>query len=122
MKSVFVAGSRKFYSEIERLVEKLQKEGIRAQVAGKQRGPEKDTPASEKKALLSAFRRIDGSDFLYVYAKDGYVGKAVAMEIAYAYARKKPVVSSEEITELSAGALVSKVITPSRLSRVLVSS
>jgi hypothetical protein len=122
MKSVFIAGSRKFYSEMEELVLRLENEGIRTQTAGKPKGPEKDTPASERKALLDAFRRIDDSDCVYVYAKSGYVGKAVSMEIAYAYARKKPVVSSEEITELSARALVSKVVPPSRLSRALVYS
>jgi hypothetical protein len=119
MKSVFIAGSRKFYAKIEKLVEDLEKAGIRAQVAGKPRGPEKDTLASERKALLSAFRKIDASDFLYVYAKGGYVGKAVAMEIAYAHARKKIVLSSEKIGELSAQTLVTRAVCPGRLARLL---
>lgn len=86
------------------------------ETAEKLEAREKDTLESEKKALLEAFRMIDASDFVYVYAKGGYIGKTVAMEIAYAHARGKVVVSSEEIGELSARALVARVVGPGKFT------
>jgi hypothetical protein len=115
-KSVYVAGSRKFFDEITGLVATLKKSGIEASNAGKWDKARKDTPESEKTALLRAFREIGGKDVTYVYAPRGYVGKTVAMEIAYAYSRKKEIASSEKLEELSARALVSRVMGPGRLA------
>ncbi|MBI4163923.1 MAG: hypothetical protein HY512_03605 [Candidatus Aenigmarchaeota archaeon] len=50
------------------------------------------------------------SNIIYVYCEDGYIGKTVAMEIAYAYCKKKEIISSHKIEELSARALVSQVM------------
>lgn len=115
MKSVFVAGSRKFYEEIEKLVQELEDNGIKAATAGKQDNKHGDTLESEKTALLNAFQKIDESDICYIYSKDGYIGKTVAMEIAYAYAKDKELISSYEIDEFSAQALVSSVMNPEEL-------
>ncbi len=109
---IFIAGSRKFHSEIQQLCEELNKNGIRASTAGEWNPKEKDTFQSEKKALLKAFKEIDSSNIVYIYSKEGYVGKTVAMEIAYAYAKNKKIISSEEINEFSARALITKVETP----------
>lgn len=114
MKYVFIAGSRKFSYDIEKLVRELEGSGIVVSTAGKSNVA--DTPESEKAALLMAFRRIDASDVCYVYSKEGYVGRTVAMEIAYAYARKKEILSSEEIGEFSARALVSGIIASENLA------
>jgi hypothetical protein len=105
---VFVAGSRKFFRDIENFIALCRKNGIKASNAGKPSGP--DTFESEKAALLRAFRRIDKSDAVYVIANGGYIGKTVALEIAYAFAKKKLVVSSETIEDFSARSLVSKVM------------
>ena len=115
MKSVFLAGSRQFHPEITALRQRLQKSRIPATIANKDVDFQKDTLKSEKAALLGAFRKIDTCDILYVYARDGYIGRAVAMEIAYAHSRKKTVISSEEIGELSAQALVSRILSPAQL-------
>lgn len=115
MKSIYIAGSRKFYDEIEQLVKKLKDAKITVSTAGKWKNTQKDTLENQKAALLSAFNEIDSSDICYVYAKDGYIGKTVAMEIAYAYARKKKIVSSDILAEFSAQALVSGVVKPSEL-------
>jgi hypothetical protein len=108
MKTLFIAGSRKFFKDIEDFIELCRKNGIRAANAGKPSGP--DTFESEKKALLSAFRLIDDSDCVYVIASGGYTGKTVALEIAYAFARKKPIFSSEVLEDFSARALVSRTM------------
>jgi len=114
MKSIFIAGSRKFYDEIEKLVESLNENGVRAETAGKSEKKE-DTPESEKKALLSAFGKIREADTVYVYAKGGYAGKTVCMEIAFAYSLGKEIISSEILSDFSARSLVSKVIPPEEI-------
>ena len=109
---VFIAGSRKFHSEIQQLCKEINKKGIKASTAGEWNSKIKDTFQSEKKALLKAFKEIESSNIVYIYSKEGYVGKTVAMEIAYAYAKNKKIICSEEIKELSAKALITKVETP----------
>ena len=115
MKSIYIAGSRKFYDEIEQLVQMVKDAKIKVSTAGKWKNTQKDTLENQKAALLSAFNEIDSSDICYVYAKDGYIGKTVAMEIAYAYAHKKKIISSDVLTELSAQALVFDIVKPSEL-------
>ncbi len=115
MKSVFIAGSRKFYIEIENLVQKLENKNIKVAAAGKWNKGQEDTPESEKNALLNAFKKIDEFDIVYVFSKDGYVGKTVAMEIAYAYARNKIIISSHEIEEMSANVLIKNISSPDNL-------
>lgn len=110
MKSVFIAGSRKFYDEIESFVKSLRDAGIAVTTVGKWDKTKKDSLKSEKKALLEAFTYIDRCDIVYVYSRDGYIGKTVAMEIAYAYARGKEIVALEKIEELSARGLVDRVM------------
>ncbi len=116
MKSVFIAGSRKFYSEIENLVQLLKSKGIEAKTAGKWESSQQDTLESEKSALLRAFHVIENSDLVYIYSKGGYIGKTVALEIAYSYARNKTIISSETIEDFSAHALVSSILTPENLA------
>ncbi len=111
MKSVFLAGSRKFFEGIEMILDVLTESKIKVSTAGKWKSSNKDTPESERTALLNAFKKIDKSDILYVYcSKEGYIGKTVAMEVAYAYSKKKEIVSSHKIKELSARSLVSKTM------------
>ncbi len=115
MKSVFLAGSRKFYREIQEIAASLRKNEIVAELGRSGSLSKKVTLKSEKTALLSMFRKIEKSDLVYVYcSKEGYVGKTVAMEIAYAYSKKKEIMSSHKIKELSARALVTKIISPSK--------
>jgi hypothetical protein len=107
MTKVFIAGSRKFYSQINDLVIRLKEVNVVGLTPMKEK--DLDDFEQEKKALLKAFDLIGDSDYVYVVAEEGYVGKAVAMEMAYAYAKKVKIISSEEVKELSARALVSEV-------------
>ncbi|MBW3013945.1 hypothetical protein KY335_01760 [Candidatus Woesearchaeota archaeon] len=115
MKTVFIAGSRKFYDKIVNLISELKKRDISADKAEDWDKTQKDTFESEKKALFAAFEKIDDADIVYIFADNGYIGKTVAIEIAYAYAKGKEVVSSEELEELSARTLISKVMSPEEL-------
>jgi len=110
VKSIFIAGSRKFYEEINKLVQQLKDNKIKVATAGKWDNKQKDTLESEKMALLNAFKKIGEYDICYIYSKNGYIGKTVAMEIAYAYAKKKELISSHRIEEFSAQALISKIM------------
>ena len=115
MKSVFIASSRKFYDETEKLVNGLKSERISTSTAGTWDKSKPDNLKDEKKAILEAFKQIDKKEIIYIYAKEGYIGKTVSMEIAYAHARNKTIISSEKVQELSAQALISKVLTPKEL-------
>lgn len=107
MRILYIASSRKFYRQVEELVQELKKKNIVGLTPMKVENA--NDFASEKKALLTAFEMIENADAMYVVAPDGYVGKAVAMEMAFAYAKGKQIISSEEIVELSARALVSEI-------------
>ena len=109
MKSVFIAGSRRFSTEIEKLDKLCKENGIKSFTAGKILNKE-DTFQSEKSALFRALHRIEISDIVYVMARKGYVGKTVALEIAYAFSKKREIISSEPIEDFSVRALVSKVM------------
>ena len=112
MPTVFLAGSRRFTAEIEQAQAAFRRAGVTALTAGK---TTEDTLASERAALLRAFTRIGGADAVYVVT-DGYAGKTVCMEIAYAWARGKPIYSSAELEELSARGLVERVMKAEELS------
>ena len=104
---VFVAGSRKFLEDIEKFVESCRSAGIETTTAEKTLSG--NLSEAEKEALSRAFDRIDSSDAVYVFAKGGYVGATVIAEMAYAFAKGKPIISSEEVTEPAARALVSSI-------------
>ncbi|MBU0952976.1 MAG: hypothetical protein KKA90_00965 [Nanoarchaeota archaeon] len=111
MKPVFIAASRKFKDDTQAFIRLCTEHGIPTQTAGKILD-EEDTFESERDALFRAFEWIDKASVVYVIAKGGYVGRTVAMELAYAYAMEKPVIASEELQELSARAVVNKVLAP----------
>jgi hypothetical protein len=107
---IFIAGSRKFYDEIEHLKDKLNERGVEAETSGKWDSTQEDTVENQRDALMRAFETIDTADALYILAKDGYVGKTVAMEAAYAHARGTTIMASEPVEELSVKGLVDEVV------------
>jgi hypothetical protein len=119
MKTLFIAGSRKFQSVILPLVDTLQSLGYRPLTPQKEK-IESDEEG-ERQALLLAFKQIDESDLLYVYAKDGYIGKTVAIEMGYAFAKGKKIIASEQLSEFSAQALVSEIADEETLLNNVVS-
>jgi 2-phosphoglycerate kinase len=116
MRSVFIAGSRRFALEIKELFELCKKNRIKATTGGKILN-RKDTFKSERDALLRAFRNIDKSNIVYVISSKGYVGRTVALEIAYAFSKNKEIISSEIIEDFSARALVSRIMNQKELIR-----
>ncbi len=119
VKSVFIAGSRKFFDEINELVASLEKRGIVVYTASKHRSETDDE--SEKAALSRAFERMKASDVTYIFAKNGYVGNAVAMEASFAYAQKKEILASELISDQTVSGCVSRIVPPEKLAAFLFS-
>lgn len=112
MKAVFVASSRKYYDTVYKIRGQLDKLGVKGFYPYKDEVDIEDDFAQKKRVTLQHLPEIDEVDVLYVVAKDGYVGFSVAIEIAYAYAKGKEIISSEPIKEFAVRALVSKVMTP----------
>jgi hypothetical protein len=114
MKTIFVASSRKYYDEIKKIKTKLDKLGVKGFYPYFEFDDEsvEKNEALKKKLTLGHFPEIDMIDVLYVFAKDGYVGYSVTIEMAYAYAKNKEIISSEPINEIAVKALVSKVMMP----------
>jgi nucleoside 2-deoxyribosyltransferase len=107
---VFVAGSRKFVKEFGIAMKKFKEFEISATHGEKNISASEDTAETVKSDNERMFRKIDESDIVFVIAKDGYVGYSVSMELGYAYAKRKKIISSEEIKELAVRNLVSKVM------------
>ncbi len=106
---IYIAGSRKFLPQIRQLISDLQNAGktIVSTLT-------KDT-LTEKEALELSFQMIKSADMVYVFAKDGYVGKTVSLEMGYAHALGKQIVSSEIIQNESIHSIVNGVRKPEDL-------
>ena len=112
MKTVFVASSRKYYADVREIKGRLDSAGVKGFYPYFDMPDEKITDEEKKKITMRHFPELDECDAIYVYAKDGYVGYSVTIEVAYAYAKGKEVYSSEPIKELAVQAMVSRVMTP----------
>lgn len=114
MKTVFVASSRRFYDIIFKIKAQLDDLGVKGFYPYVDKVDIESNPEEKKKVTLQHFPEIDGADVLYAVVKDGYVGFSVTIEIAYAYAKGKEIISSEPIKELAVSALVSKIMSPEK--------
>jgi hypothetical protein len=114
MKTVFVASSRKYYDMIKEIKRKLDKRGVKGFYLYFDFHDEavESNEEQKRKLTLGHFPELAQIDVIYVYAKDGYVGYSVTIEITYAYAKGKEVISSEPISEFAVRTMVSKVMTP----------
>lgn len=117
MKKVFLAGSRKFYLEINNLAEVLAQNGLVPLLPGKDK--EKNDELSQKKALERAFQQIKEAEVVYIFTKDGYVGETVIAEVAFAAALKKHIFASEVTCSVIVNGMVEKIIAPEDILQVL---
>ena len=76
-------------------------------------------PEMKQAVTREHFPEIDACDVLYALAPGGYVGASVVIEMAYAFARGKRVVTSEAVGEYAVRALVSAVAAPPDFLRAL---
>lgn len=92
MKTICLCGSFRHYDEMLALRDALLATGARCEwpTADLLRDPTTMSDGDAKATILLHLERMDQADLILVYNEDGYVGNSVAMEIGYAYARRKP--------------------------------
>jgi hypothetical protein len=74
------------------------------------RDPATMTEREASAAILAHLDRIDRADRIFVYDKDAYVGRSVAMDIGYAYALRKPIYALAPIPDGFLAPLVTAVV------------
>lgn len=121
--TVCVSSSCKFANKWEEIKVFLESDGAKvclpSDTAYEDSGVETES-IKEKRQLMDEYNEfVNQADILYVYAPNGYVGVGVAMEIGYAHALEKEIISSEEIEEIGPRVLVSKVMSPEELKKYI---
>jgi len=133
VKTVYLIGSFKFYTDMLDIQTGLTSEGIRCFTPqpSKHRDPNnpskflpsnRDQPKETlmkdaHESTIQCFRKIDECDIIYVVNKEGYVGKSTLLDIGYAYAKKKPIYALKPVDDLAVQSLL-KVVSPSRLANI----
>jgi len=105
MKKLYVCGSFRFMHETERLERGLRKENIEYLVSKK----------TDIRGILGCLQRIDDADIVYIVNPEGYVGKGVAVDIGYAYAKNKPTYVMHRVDDPPVMDLISGVLSPKAL-------
>ncbi len=77
--------------------------------------------ASKKNNLgiLGCLDKIDRTDIIYVVNPQGYVGKSVAVDLGYAYAKNKPIYVMEPVDDPPIMNLTKGTISPRKLIELL---
>jgi hypothetical protein len=65
------------------------------------------------KLVLDFFNKIDQCSILYVLNPDGYIGLSVAMEIGYAYAKKKQIIAQNKEIDIGIKPLIAQYLNES---------
>jgi len=106
--TVFVATSKRFYQEAERIVGQFQDLGLTVFHPYFHLNPRDidADPAKKSEVTLRHFQEIDRSDVLFALLSGGYIGHSVTIEITYAYARGKQIVASEAPNEYAVRPMV----------------
>ena len=110
----FVATSKRFYPEAESIVERLKGGGHTVHHPYFTLDPDsvESDPQVKSGVTLQHFPEIDESDTLYALLPGGYIGCSVTVELTYAYAKGKRIVTSDEPRENAVRAMVSEVCPP----------
>jgi nucleoside 2-deoxyribosyltransferase len=112
MQSVCICGSFRFYAEMVQLRNTLHARGVRCEwpMPGPRRAPHAMTADEARDAIIEHLERMDRTECIFVFNKDGYLGHSVVMEIGYAYAQRKPVYALAPIHDPFLMPLVSAVV------------
>jgi len=93
---ICICCSSKYFKEIEKLTEKYK--DIKFLIPDLNYQGPLDEKAREKLALKH-FKKINQSDFVYLYNPDGQIGNSCAFEIGYALAKGKKIFSFAKIKD-----------------------
>src|SRR3989338_4004192 len=129
---ICICGSFKFYQQMENAAEKLRKNGFRVivpQPSHIRHGhkPEelknkydKNTLAKwESVGAFSHLNNIRKSDYVYIFNKNSYLGPAVTVEIGFALALNKQIISYASISDITVTNFISRVLSPEKLIKYL---
>ncbi len=114
--TIFVATSKRFYEEAERIVKLIKACGVIVHHPYFHLDPQAvdADPDYKSRVTLQHFPEIDDCDVFYALLPDGYIGCSVTIELAYAYAKGKEIVVSEAPAEFAVRALVTEVSGPDK--------
>ena len=112
--TVFIATSKRFYDEAERIVERIKACDVMVHHPYFHLDPTAvdADPDYKSRVTLQHFPEIDDCGVFYALLPDDYIGCSVTIELAYAYAKGKEIVVSEAPTEFAVRALVTKISSP----------
>ena len=101
MRSVCFSGSFRFLDEMNAAAAVLAASGVTCLwPTGDVLPDPKAMPAEEARAALFDYLKdIDAADSLYVFNRDGYLGRSMLVDIGYAYAKGKPVYCLEPVED-----------------------
>ena len=111
---IFVATSKRFYDEAERIVERIKACDVMVYHPYFNLDPAAvdADPEYKTRVTLQHFPEIDACDVFYALLPNGYIGCSVTIELAYAYAKGKEIVVSEAPSEFAVRALVTEISGP----------
>jgi len=109
--TVFVATSKRFYEEASQFVKRLKACGVAVHHPYFHLDPRAvdADPEFKSQVTLQHFPEIDESEIFYALLPGGYIGCSVTIELAYAYAKGKKIVTSEQPSEFAVRPMVSEV-------------
>ncbi len=116
MKKIVICGSTKFAEEMKSFSEELESFGFEV-IFPKVDISDEDIdkfPFAEKqfvynRLITNYFKHISESDAVFIYNKNGYIGTSVTMELAYAFAMKKPIYAFHADEDITRGSLITKI-------------
>jgi len=109
LKKVYVCGSLRFTREIEELEHRLKEEKIKHE-------------ASKRKnshGIRGCLNKIDHADVVYVVDPEGYIGKSVAFNLGYAYAKNKQIYVTHVVDDPPVMDLISGVLSLEELIELI---
>lgn len=108
---VFVATSKRFYKEAERVVGRLRDCGLTVFHPYFHLDPVAidSDPNRKAEVTLRHFQELDESDVLFAMLPGGYIGCSVTIEITYAYSRGKKIVASEVPSEYAVRPMITMI-------------
>lgn len=129
MKTIVISGSfKKAAGEMKIFAEGLEKLGFKVIYPKAEDLNEgefnKMSPETQRKLrkglTIEYFNYIERADAVFIYNKDGYIGNSTTMEMAYAYALRKPVYALTKALEIEKDTLFDGYsISPEELARFL---
>jgi len=122
-KPVTICSSSKFYGHAKHVQASLENHGIACHTPDFDYNECITTVDFDRKHSLTLdfLQKIDQCSTIYIIADKGYVGASVTLEVGYAHAKQKTIVSTEVIQEPAVRGLVHMVLPEDDFLRYLKS-